>query len=90
MHGVLVNVTINNPEQAVTRLRDEIVPRVSSAPGFVAGYWLRSDDGSRGTSVIVFESEENANAAVEMIRQQVDSDDVTLENVEAREVVASA
>jgi hypothetical protein len=38
MHAVIVSVTINDAEEATTYLRNEIVPRVKQAPGFVAGY----------------------------------------------------
>ena len=41
MHAVIVSVTINDAEEATTYLRNEIVPRVKQAPGFVAGYWAR-------------------------------------------------
>jgi hypothetical protein len=41
MHAVIVSVTITDPELATTFLRNEIVPRVKQAPGFVAGYWVR-------------------------------------------------
>ena len=42
---------------------DELVPRVSSAPGFVAGYWITLPEG-KGTSTMVFDSEESAKGLV--------------------------
>lgn len=87
MHAVVVKVTLTEPDLALQALRDEVVPRVSQAPGFVAGYWTRKD--STGLSMIVFESEQAAAAAAEMIPNSV-PDDVTLEDVEVREVVANA
>ncbi len=90
MHGVIVKVNFKDAEQAEQRLKTEIVPRVSSAPGFVNGYWLRSDDNTNGLSVILFESEDAARAASEMARQAVPTDVVTLESIEIRHVVASA
>jgi hypothetical protein len=90
MHAVVVNVTIKDPEPALVGLRDEVVPRASNAPGFVAGYWLRSQD-DHGLSVVVFESEDAAQAAAQMIESQgPPSDAVTLDSVEVREVVAHA
>jgi hypothetical protein len=89
MHAVVVQVTIHDPEPATARLRDEIVPRASQAPGFVAGYWLRSGD-DKGLSVIVFESEEAAQGAVRMIEAAPSSEEVTLDSVDVREVVAHA
>ena len=65
------------------------MPGVSQAPGFVAGYWTRSDDGSNGRSMIVFESEEAARAVADRIRGMV-TEGATVESTEVREVVASA
>lgn len=48
MHAVVVTVTINDFETARPILENEVVPRVSSAPGFGAGYWTRSEDGATG------------------------------------------
>jgi len=44
MHAVVVRVNIDDSEAATARLREEVVPRVSQAPGFVAGYWTRKDN----------------------------------------------
>jgi hypothetical protein len=69
-----------------------VIPRVSQAPGFVAGYWTRSDDGHNGVSMIVFDSEEGARRAAEMIQgpEAMRPETVTLESVEVREVVGNA
>ena len=88
MHAVIVSVTINDGEEATNHLRNEIVPRVKQAPGFVAGYWVRTgDDKGRGT--IVFESEDAARAVAGQI-QQDPGDAVTLESADVGEVVESA
>lgn len=87
MHAVVVNVTINDPAAAAAGLRDRIVPQVSRAPGFVAGYWVGFDDG-RGTSVVVFESEDAARAAA--AQAQSPGDFVTFDSVDVGEVVANA
>ena len=68
MHAVVVRVSIGDPEKAQQGLREQVIPRVSQAPGFVAGYWTRSDDGSNGISMIVFESEEAAQQAADRFR----------------------
>ena len=65
----------------------EIVPRVSKAPGFVSGYWTRKDN--TGLSMVIFESEEAANAMSEQVRSMV-PDAITVEEVEVREVAAHA
>jgi heme-degrading monooxygenase HmoA len=89
MHAVVVRVSISDVEKAQTQLRQQVVPQVSSAPGFVAGYWTRSDGGQDGLSMIVFESEDAARAAADGIPGHV-PEGVTLENVEVREVVENA
>jgi heme-degrading monooxygenase HmoA len=87
MHAVVVNVTISDPEASEVALRDQVVPRVSQAPGFVAGYWTRKGNG--GLSMSVWDSEDAANSASEMIRSAA-PEGVTVDSVEVREVVASA
>jgi hypothetical protein len=88
MHAVVVRVRISDREKAEQALREEVVPRVSQSPGFVAGYWTRSD-GPDGLSMIVFESEGAARAAADRIPQGI-PDAVTLEGVDVREVVEHA
>jgi hypothetical protein len=58
LHAVVVRVTINNREAAQQNLRDQVVPRVSQAPGFVHGYWTWKDN--TGLAMVVFESEAEA------------------------------
>jgi hypothetical protein len=89
MHAVVVRVSISDVERAQAQLREQVVPQVSAAPGFVAGYWTRSDGGQDGLSMIVFESEEAARAVAGRIPGQV-PDTVTLESVDVREVVEHA
>jgi hypothetical protein len=87
MHAVHVRVTVNDRETAVKNLQDQIVPTASGAPGFVAGYWVALPNG-KGTSIVVFESEESAQAVSGQIGQARDG--VTIESVEVGEVVAHA
>ena len=91
MHAVVVNVTINDFERARQALTEQTVPSVAQAPGFVAGYWTRSED-NRGLGMAVFESEDPARAVAERVKSEgpPDPDAVTLESVEVREVVAHA
>jgi hypothetical protein len=87
VHAVVVRVTINDREAADTHLRDQVVPRISQAPGFAAGYWTRKDN--NGLAMVIFESEDSAKSASEQVPSLV-PDVVTLEDVEVREVVAHA
>ena len=87
MHAIVVRVTIKDEEAGEKLLREQVVPRVSGAPGFVAGYWTRRDD--TGLSMLVFESEQAAEAVAGQI-ESPDPEAVTMEGVEVREVVANA
>lgn len=89
MHAVVVKVTIEDFETARKNLRAQVVPAVSQAPGFVSGYWTRSEDGNNGIGMIVFDSEESARTASEMIAAGA-REGVTLDGVEIREVVEHA
>ncbi len=86
MHAVVVEVEINDPEAARQGLAD-VVSTVTAAPGFVAGYWVRLDDG-HGTSVVVFESEAQARAAAPPADGGAPG--VTMTSVAIGEVLASA
>jgi hypothetical protein len=87
MHAVVVTVTISDHEVAESHLRENVVPGVSQAPGFVAGYWTRKDDS--GVAMVLFESEDAAQAMSERAPSMV-PDVVTLRDIEVREVVAHA
>ena len=88
MHAVLVKVTIRDREAAQKRLHEQIVPQVSKAPGFVTGHWTWKGDS--GLSLVIFESEEQASAMSERVRSMIVEEEVTLEGVEVRDVVAHA
>ena len=89
MHAVVVSATIHEGEAATRNLRENIVPQVSQAPGFVAGYWVRLEGANKGRSTVVFESEEAARTAADQIRGQV-GDEVTLDSIDIGEVVVDA
>jgi hypothetical protein len=91
MHAVVVKVNIQDGPTATEFLRERIVPAVSQAPGFVAGYWVRLEGGDEGNSVIVFESEDAARATADQIRGNIGSNPgVTLKDLSVGEVVANA
>ena len=93
MHALVVHATIHNADRTREMLNSQVVPQVSGAPGFKTGYWTWPTDGSasNGLSMIIFDSEENARAAGDRISAiAADArDDVTVDSVEVREVVAS-
>ena len=94
MHALLVRVTIHNADRTREVLQSQVVPQVSGAPGFKAGYWTwgTGDGETNGLSMIIFDSEESARGAGDRVSAiAADApDDVTLDGVEVREVVASA
>lgn len=90
MHAVVVRSTLHDFEQASKVLREEGIPRLSQAPGFVAGQWVRLDENT-GTSMLTFESEEAAQAAAEMLRTNPPGGSaVTINSIEIGEVVGRA
>ena len=44
-------------------LNDQVIPVVKQLPGFQRGVWLRSEDGTTGMGIAVFDSEEHAESA---------------------------
>ena len=91
MHATVTRVTVTEGETATKFLREEIVPRVAQAPGFVAGYWVRLEGGDQGTSIVVFESEDAARAAADQVREATESNPgVELNDVTVGEVVGNA
>ena len=94
MHALVVRVTIHNPDRTREVLNTQVVPGISGAPGFKTGYWTWSSDRGElnGLSMIIFDSEGNAREAGDRISAIAANapDDVTLDGVEVREVVASA
>jgi hypothetical protein len=90
MHAGLVNLTVN-PEQApaaAEALMSDILPRVRSASGFVAGYWMEPADG-QGFSVIVFETEQQAREAAPPLNSWA-APGIAITGVEFRRVAATA
>ena len=87
MHAVVVNTTVHDREAATRTLNSQVVPRLSEARGFVAGYWVALPNG-KGTSVAVFDSQDAARTVAEALAPS--GDFVTFDSVEVGEVVARA
>jgi hypothetical protein len=72
MHAVVVRTRIADDAEidpALTVLRQQIIPAVQQAPGFVSGTFLAPVDGV-GLAVVVFESDEAAHRAAEAMGVQ--------------------
>ena len=90
MHAVVIRSTLHDVEKGRTFLREQVIPRVSQAPGFVRAYWVRVSEDT-GTSMLVFESEEAAKAVAEQARTNAPpADAVTMNSIEVGEVVEHA
>ena len=90
MHAVVVRSTLHDFEEASKILREEGIPRISQAPGFVSAQWVRLDE-STGTSMLTFESEQAAQAAAEMLRANPPGGSaITINTIEIGEVVERA
>lgn len=62
MHATVVHVKIQDRAEAKRALDQEFIPMLKGAPGFVGAYFVAVDD-TRGVSIQVFETEEQAKAA---------------------------
>ncbi len=87
MHAVVVRSRLHDFERATTFLREQTIPRVRQASGFVAAQWVRLDERT-GTSMLIFESEQAAQAAVDQLSANPPpADTLAIESVEIGEVV---
>jgi hypothetical protein len=72
MYAVITAVSIGEGTTgSMERLREEIVPRVKQAPGFVAGYWAFDEAAMKGYSMVFFESEEQARTQLATVNQNM-------------------
>jgi hypothetical protein len=90
MHAVLTRLTIdpNQAPAAASAFTNDLLPKIRSAPGFVAGYWLEPVDG-RGFSFVVFETEEEARRSAPPA-DNWEGPGININDVDFRRVAASA
>ena len=71
MYGLVVELEIAEAqgERAIEFLHNVALPMITQGAGFVSGTWMRSRDGHRTRSVIIYEDEQAAEAASERARQ---------------------
>ena len=90
MYAALVSLTVD-PDQApaaAEALTSDILPRVRSASGFVAGYWLEPAEG-QGFSFVLFETEEQAREAAPPVSSWA-APGIAITGVQFRRVAATA
>jgi hypothetical protein len=90
MHAALVraNVPGGSTDARVKNLREQVIPMVSSAPGFIAGYWTDVAD-DKGFAFVVFDDETSAKAAAPPPGTDM-GEGVTIEYVEFRAILGNA
>jgi hypothetical protein len=90
MHAALVRANIPGgvTDARAKNLREEVIPMVSSAPGFVAGYWTDVVD-DKGFAFVVFNDEASAKAAAPPPGTDM-GEGVTIEYVDFREILGNA
>jgi hypothetical protein len=87
MYAVIGRSTLHDSEKARAFLKEQGAQRISEAPGFISAQWVMLDE-TTGTSMLTFDSEEAANAAVEMLRANPPGGDaITINSLEVGEVV---
>lgn len=68
-HAVVMRVKLPNsaePGEGLRMLREQVVPHAKSQPGFQSGKWMNA--GGNGLGVVVFDSEQNAEAAKDLLK----------------------
>jgi hypothetical protein len=94
MHAIVSQVTISDYEGAQKMLREDLIPMVKQADGFVAGWWLGPVEGNSGSGVAVevFETEEAAKALLAAFEAEgaPDASLVTIDSMEIRPVAGNA
>jgi quinol monooxygenase YgiN len=92
MHALVVKVKIDptRGDEAAQMLETQVVPMSRERPGFAGGYWLRSQDGTGGMSIELYESEAAARAVADSAAQAPPGAPVTLESFDVFEVMATA
>ena len=71
-HAVVMQVTLTGDRDEGMKMLDEIVvPLAKAQPGFQRGTWMHSQ-AMTGTGVMVFDTEEHATAAMEVLKPPPD------------------
>lgn len=90
MYANVVFVTINDLEAGQRELEEQVIPMVRGWDGFRQGFWLANRDSGEGMAVVLFDTEEAAEAAVGNIPPSGPGDTVSRDRVETFEVVGQA
>jgi hypothetical protein len=69
-------------------LKEVMIPRIRSMPGFQAARFLRSLDGTSGVGAVIFDSESNAKSALDAMTSNRPAEAPPVESTALYEVVA--
>jgi len=71
MHGLVVQLEIDEAQadRAIEFLTKVAIPMIQQGAGFVGGTWMRSLDGARTCSLMLYEDEPSAKAAADRAGQ---------------------
>lgn len=88
-HAMLVKIRVKpgRSDDALRGLKEDVVPMVKKAPGFLRGTWFGDDQSGHG--LVVFASEAEARQAASMVSAAPD-DPVEIESATVYEVNAEA
>ena len=91
MHAIVHTMTITDSPANRARLVDEVVPRVRQLPGFVRGIWVSDPSAGTATALVVFDTQEAAEAVAATLRDPSHHhDDTVTTSVEVCELAAEA
>lgn len=93
MYAALIEVDVSGIDEdaGLSALREQLVPAITSLPGFHTGTWLTGNDDGRGLSLTVWDTEPDAQTMAE--RFGIGSNPAMSASVvrcEIREVAATA
>jgi hypothetical protein len=71
MNTMVVTMTLDaaRSDEVDRHFREDVAPWASRQAGFVSGQWLRLPGGVQGFGIVVFDSQEHADAAAQGPRQ---------------------
>lgn len=87
-----VNIDADRVAEAEAMLHQQLLPQVKQLAGFVSGTWTRALDDASATSMVLFDSEESALAAVQAAHEMTPPPEapITFNTFDVVRVVAQA
>ena len=87
MHATVIHANISDLAEAKRGLKEEVIPRMKGAPGFISAYFVAVDD-THGISIALFDTEEQARSSAPP--QGAEAPGVTIGTLQFGEVVGLA